>query len=208
MVAQHVSHPVHGRGVIRFGGSHTRYTTVRFESDMLLTLPTSELIIEKTAVFVAGDRIALDNRQGTIKSVQYDQAHVAWDDTTESYTFACNPNLTPLPPLPAGAMVKHKWSVGLVGRMAQTPTRGKVYGAVTWNNGLMVNVKLETLAPLHPQETKRTVDSALAEIRTEIAKWRTVEQEAEEKVRLLTEQATVLLDAKRHSELVQSIEKW
>lgn len=80
-----------------------------------------------------------------------------------------------------------------------------------WNTGLTFAVKLELLAPVQPQKTQedeRTVDDALADIRTEIAKWRTVGDEAEEKIRVLTEQATVLLDAKRHSALVQSIEKW
>ena len=212
MVAQNVSHPVHGRGVIHSGGSHTRYTTVRFESGTMVTLPTCELTvtISVPAPFMAGDRVEKDGQQGTVKGVDLVQVNVAWDDDKESYVPATSTDLTLLPPLAGGTQVKHKWTNSR-GEMVRTPRRGDTHATVQWKSGLVSNILMDVLAPLQPQkpvENKRTVDDALAEIRTEIAKWRTVGDEAEEKIRVLTEQATVLLNAKRHATLVQSIEKW
>lgn len=209
MVAQQVRHPAYGEGSIQTPVENG-YVTALFAGGVRVTLPHTEL--ELIPAFMAGDRVERGGRQGTVKAVEFGQAHIAWDNHNETYvSLADVSGFKRLPSLPAGTEVKHKYTVGSGGWTVRTPTRGDTHVLVQWNTGLTFAVKLELLAPVQPQKTQedeRTVDDALADIRTEIAKWRTVGDEAEEKIRVLTEQATVLLDAKRHSALVQSIEKW
>lgn len=206
-----VSHIRYGTGGVEHISSGTvKYVRVRFAADTI-TLPATTLaVVSPDTPFMAGDRVEKDGRQGTVAVVDLVQVTVSWDDDRESYEPTTLTGLILLPPLAGGTRVKHKWTNG-TGEVVRTPRRGDTHVTVQWKSGLVSNVLMDVLAPVQPQKTQedgRTVDDALAEIRTEIAKWRTVGDEAEEKIRVLTEQATVLLNAKRHAALVQSIEKW
>lgn len=206
-----VSHIRYGTGVVEHISSGVvKYVRVWFEAGTI-TLPATTLaVVSPDTPFMAGDRVEKDGRQGTVTVVDLVQVNVAWDDDKEPYVPATSTGLTLLPPLAGGTQVKHKWTSGR-GEMARTPRRGETHATVQWKSGLVSNILMDALAPVQPQEpveNKRTVDDALAEIKTEIDKWAKVGAEAEEKVRVLTEQATVLLNAKRHATLVESIEKW
>lgn len=206
-----VSHIRYGTGGVEHISSGTvKYVRVRFAADTI-TLPATTLaVVSPGTPFMAGDRVERDGRQGTVKVVDLVQVNVAWDDDKESYVPTTSMGLILLPPLAGGTQVKHKWTNSR-GEMVRTPCRGDTHATVQWKSGLVSNILMDVLAPVQPQKTQedgRTVDDALAEIKTEIDKWAKVGAEAEEKVRVLTEQATVLLNAKRHAALVQSIEKW
>lgn len=214
MAVQYVSHPVYGHGVIHSGGIHTRYTTVIFgRGAKVVTLPSSELVpgtVLEPASFMGGDRIAFRDRQGTVKSADAVQVHVAWDTGKESYLVSYQEGLTLLPPLPAWTPVKRKGTIH-VGKVINTPSRGDTHVGVLWNSGHSSTVKLETIAPTTPQEPqdgRRTVDDALAELDAELREWQRKEREASYKVKALTDQIKFLSTAQNYPELARSIEKW
>lgn len=158
----------------------------------------------------AGDRVEKGGRQGTVKSADSVQANVAWDDGGESYVAPAQVGLTALPPLAEGTRVKHKWT-NTVGQLVYTPRRGDTLGTVKWRSGHVSNILLDVLAPTspqEPQENKRTVNEALAELDAERSEWKRKEREASYKVEALTDQIKFLTNAKRYPELARSIEKW